>query len=335
MGDGPQDDFDPYAGGHHARFIDERTPMHLISKTFQSRFLLVPCDELNDIILGVVGRAQDVFPTVALHAIAFMSNHLHAIATGPANELPAFMGYIKREISRRWGGHPDVKWFGGMWSDLAATALPTADSQVTTLKYVLSQGVKEDLVKRPQDWPGVQCVNALTLGRTMSGQWFDSTKFSRAKQLEESKKRPEPVKRSDFLKTYDVKLVPLPVWIDLDREEQQRRARAIVDEICREANERRSKTGAVVLGARAVMSTDRNVATPPPRPPWFEYRRRMIAWADARCSETREYIRRYWTFQEAFRRASRAFLAGELAVEFPERAFRPVSWRGPAVLTPT
>jgi REP element-mobilizing transposase RayT len=157
-----------FAGGHHARMFDGRTPMHIISRVYQWRFLLRPNDELNDLILGVVGRGQVVYPKVKLHMSTVMSNHLHAIATGPPTQLPFFIGFIKREISRRWGMRPDVDWPGAMWEPYVATALPTHESQVNALKYVLSQGVKEDLVERPQDWPGVNWFHALLLGRKMS-----------------------------------------------------------------------------------------------------------------------------------------------------------------------
>lgn len=32
-------------------------------------------------------------------------------------------------------------------------------AQVERLNYLLSQGAKENLLSRPQDWPGVHCVN--------------------------------------------------------------------------------------------------------------------------------------------------------------------------------
>lgn len=322
-----EDELKLFAGGHHARFIDESTPMHLISKTFQSRFLLVPCAELNNLIAGVVGRAQIVYPAVSLHAIVFMSNHLHAIATGPANELPAFMGFIKREISRRWGGRPDVDWRGGMWSGLVATALPTPESQVNALRYVLSQGVKEDLVERPELWPGVQSVRALVDGDEMKGDWLDATRYKRALQLEARKQEPAHVDRADFFETYVIALSPLPAWAALEEIERRKLVRELVEEISAEATRRRAETGATVVGAERVMAMSRENRTQSPPPPWFEWRRRMIAWADARAAGTRDFVRRYWQFQDAFRRASRLFLSGELTVEFPLRAFRPVTWR--------
>ena len=63
----------------------------------------------------------------------------------------SFVGFIKKEISRRLGVRYRLP--GTFWqSRFAATALPTAESQLSCLKYLLSQGVKEDLVERPEHW---------------------------------------------------------------------------------------------------------------------------------------------------------------------------------------
>ncbi|MEE8367729.1 MAG: hypothetical protein V3S30_05385 [Thermoanaerobaculia bacterium] len=44
------------------------------TRTVQGRFLLKPSKELNTIILGVLGRVQQLYP-VEIHAFTFLSNH--------------------------------------------------------------------------------------------------------------------------------------------------------------------------------------------------------------------------------------------------------------------
>ena len=97
------DDRTLFAGAHHARRIEPHVPYHVISRIFQGRCLLVPNPELNDLIAGVVGRAQALFSSVTLFAITVLSNHIHALLMGPPDQVPAFLGSIKREISRRYG----------------------------------------------------------------------------------------------------------------------------------------------------------------------------------------------------------------------------------------
>jgi hypothetical protein len=40
-----------------------------------------------------------------------------------------------------------------------ARALPIEETQVKFLKYILNQGVMEDLVERPEHWAGLPCAN--------------------------------------------------------------------------------------------------------------------------------------------------------------------------------
>ncbi len=68
---------------------------------------------------------------------------MHMMLQGPAHQVPAFVGFVKREISRRWGGKPWINWPGTMWHGYLATALPTVESQENCLAYILSQAVKE------------------------------------------------------------------------------------------------------------------------------------------------------------------------------------------------
>ncbi len=69
------DELSPFAGRHHARFHDPNVVYHIISRTFQGALLLTPGPDLNDLIAGVLARAQELFPAVRLYAYAFMSNH--------------------------------------------------------------------------------------------------------------------------------------------------------------------------------------------------------------------------------------------------------------------
>ena len=162
------DDFELLAGTHHARFLPADTPIHVISRIFQGRHLLRPERALNRIVAGVIGRAQRTYPEVKLFAHAFLSTHVHLMLQGPPCDVVSFIGFIKREISRRWGAYPGINWPGTMWHDYLATALPTLQSQVVCLKYILSQAVKEGLVAKAQLWPGVHAAKQLLAGSALT-----------------------------------------------------------------------------------------------------------------------------------------------------------------------
>ena len=144
-------------------------------RTVQSRFLLRPDPLLNEIIPGALARAKHRYG-VELSAFIFLSNHLHILAWATdSKQLARFMGYflskLAREVSRLTGWRDKV--FARRYQ-----AIPISEeeaAQVARLVYILSNGCKEDLVERPQDWPGAHCVDALLSGQPLKGTWFDRT----------------------------------------------------------------------------------------------------------------------------------------------------------------
>jgi len=314
-----------YAGTHHARFIPPDMPIHVISRVFQGRFLLVPHKMLNSIIAGVIGRAQSRYRGVKLFAIAVLCNHMHLMLMGPPQEVVGFIRYVKSSISYRWSRCPWVRWSGTMWHEYISTALPTPESEEVCLKYILSHGVKEKLVTRPQQWPGVHAARHLLTGEPLEGEWFDSTGWTRARDAEKRKKHGRAVRKNAYYTKYRVQFSGLPAWERLTEEERRGRIRQMVSEI--ESEGRLARQGTKALGARAVLRLGRQLRTALPKLPWFEARRKLIAWAAPRDPRTVELVRRHWSFQRAFRWASEAFRKGELTVEFPAGAFRPVTFQ--------
>ncbi len=309
-------------GIHHARYIEADVPYHVISRIFQGRCLLVPTDELNELIVGVVGRALELFPSVVLFALTVLSNHLHAMLRGQPDQVSACLGFVKREISRRYG--PQIGWSGTMWDEYVATALPTVESQVNCLKYLLSQAVKEGLVESPLDWPGVHTAKALLDPKPLRGKWFNATGYGRAVRKQRLRRNPKPVDKERFVTEIEVRLAKLPAWAELADEEYRREVERLVDEVIGEA--RTARRGRRACGARCVRRTPRNTRRSLPKPPWWEERRRMICWADPKAKATREYVARYWAFQAAFRQASDACKAGLTTPAFPAGAFRPARY---------
>ena len=201
---------EPKTGRHHARYLRCDVPVHIISRISQGYCLLVPTQKLNRVIIGATAVALEHYPTVKLYGLAVMSNHLHAMASGDADELAAFIGFIKRETSRRWG--PKVDWEGRMWDEYLATALPTANSQINCLKYILGQGPKENLVDRPEQWPGVHCAKSFVSEKPLRGIWLDATQYGRARIRNEARKRPKKLHKRDYEREMELSFAQIPAW---------------------------------------------------------------------------------------------------------------------------
>ncbi len=109
------------------------------------------------------------------------------------------------------------------------------EAQVGRLVYILSHGCKENLVARPEDWPGVHCVIALLTGEPIEGTWFDRTKEW------EARVRGEDFGVRQFAETEVVNFAPLLCWRHLSEEEYRGRIAELAEAIVEKAAARRSE----------------------------------------------------------------------------------------------
>ena len=202
-------------------------------RTLQGRFLLTPRTELNEIILGALGRAQELYP-VDICAFAFASNHFHLLLRREStHRMAQFMGHFNSNLAREAGrlAHWREKFWGRRYQ-----AIPVSEEEAAQrerLRYILAHGCKEDLVERLRDWPGVSAVRALLEEEPLQGYWFDRTREHA------DRRRGLAFERLSHATPYTVHLEPLPCWEHLSRDEYQQRIAEIVDDIESQAALRR------------------------------------------------------------------------------------------------
>lgn len=215
-------------------------------RTVQGRYLLRPGQASRDLILGVLGRALTLYPSVSLHGFVYLSNHAHLLlSSDDAAAIPAFLCHVNGNVARKMGYLH--QWSGATWDD-SCTPIMIADSAalVARLRYVLSQSVKEGLVERPEEWPGASCVPWF-LGKELAGTWVFREKETRALQ------RARHVDPATYTQRYAVPITPLPCWKNHSLDEIRARVRAMIEDLVEEARVHRAGP---VLGARAAMATD-------------------------------------------------------------------------------
>jgi hypothetical protein len=228
----------------HLRFIpDGGALVEVTCRTVQGRLLLVPSPQLNDIILGVLGRAQRLYP-VEIVAYVFASNHYHLVLrVDHAKQLSDFVGYfnsnLAKEVARRTG------WKEKVWGRRyqAIVISDEVEVQVARLRYCLAHGVKEGLVSRVVEWPGVHCAVPLMTGAAVEGTWFDRTMEYNARL------RGKELEKGESASTEVVRLSPLPCWRDLTAEVYRARVAEIVREIDETAAAARGESLIQPLGA--------------------------------------------------------------------------------------
>ena len=106
-----------------------------------------------------------------IYAFGGLSNHAHwLVGAADVDQLAGFMGYVKSNLAREAGRIVD--WSEKFWGRRyrAIEISPRSRSAwIDRLRYVLSHGPKENLVLRCRDWPGLQCIDALTDAQASRG----------------------------------------------------------------------------------------------------------------------------------------------------------------------
>ena len=261
------------------------------------------------LVLGVLGRALSRHPAVRLHLFVVASNHLHLLLTVPdAKVLSRFMCFVNSNIAREAGRLH--RWREKFWGRrYTAIAVLDERAMLERARYILSHGCKEDLVRRPADWPGVGCTEALLRGTALVGTWYDRTREYRARRA--GKK----VGEQSSAVRYQVPLAPLPCWEGLNEVQVRRRAGELLSEIEREHYQRRAGRG--VLGRRRVLEQD-------PHGLPGEVKKSRAPLCHGSEPQLRESFRlAYRAFREAFGRAARLLRTKRRLVPFPEHSFPP------------
>jgi REP element-mobilizing transposase RayT len=294
------------------RHFDPQTIFFITSRTIQSRFLMAPSDKTNELIGGILARAVRQCQ-VELFAYVFTSNHFHAMVRAPsAIAMSQFLQRLQSNIAVKVGRL--VGWRGRFFARrYSAEPIVDEEAQVERLTYILSHGVKEGLVSRCQQWPGLSCAQALLEdGRASVHQWRNWTrrwKMEVGEDLNVDRFSAECPSETEVLE-----LTPLPCWATLTARERSRFVAEVVAKIDRGApnptkNDTRHLKEQDPHGSPA--KTKRS-----PRPKAHASTKRR--WVEA--------VRRYRDFLSAFRQVSRQWLSGTFEVEFPLHSFRPPPW---------
>jgi REP element-mobilizing transposase RayT len=297
------------------RYIPEpQTLVEVENRTLQGRFLLRPGDPLNERIVAVLARAKKRYG-VQIHAATFLSNHYHLLlSVRDARQLARFMGYvdsnIARQASRLYG------WTGKFWQGRYSHTVVSKEegAQLQRLKYVLSQGCKEHLVAKPEDWPGVQSAAALATGTPLTGTWVDRCAEYEAARSGKS------FDQGAHSTRYELFFTPLPCWDTLDEEERQKRTRELLVEIGQDARRERALTKTPEPNQRTLRRIlRRSIRHRGPRP-----KRRPAPLIHAVSREIRKkFLELFREFVRAYRAAADRLRRGERDVRFPPGCFPP------------
>lgn len=273
------------------RVFDPEKMYFLTNTTEQATFFMTPNDRVTEEIGAVIGRGQSLHP-IQLFGYVVMSNHLHLMVKGDPDKIVAFARYIFGNIARRVSrliNHTGRFWAGRY----RHTIIADDDAARERLSYVLAHGVKEGLVDRAEQWPGLHCIEHLKSESDRVFGWKDCHGEAHEETL---------------------KLSRLPFWIGMSSAQHRRELnQTIKHSVERAAVARGNKPPlgvARVLAANPFAKSEERVRTPQP-----------LCHASNAESAAR-YIAEFREFSAAYRVLSARFRKGD-QVEFPFGSFPP------------
>jgi hypothetical protein len=294
------------------RFVPENALVEITNRTLQGRLLLRPSPELNDLVLGIIGRAQDRYGMV-IHAFVVTSTHAHYLLSPTnAEQLARFMQFVNANIAKAAGRLH--LWPERLWSRrYRSIVIADDEAALARLRYVCAHGAKEGLVGGPGSWPGANCVAALSKGELLRGTWFDRSAEYKARQ------RGETVLAMQFATTYDIKLTQLPGLQHLTECQRQAEIRHMVKEIEEQADASNRAAGREPMGVTAILAQN-----PHARPATTDRSPAPLVHASDRKTKL-EFRAKYRSHFDAFRAGARRLkaCAAVFADMFPLWSFPP------------
>jgi REP element-mobilizing transposase RayT len=282
-------------------------------RSFQRRFLLRPSAETNEVLGGVLSRAVRLHG-VELFSFIVLSDHLHLVVRAPRGNLPRFMQYLLTNVSKKVGRL--VRWQGNFW-ERRYSAEPILDDAALLgrVRYVISHGVKEGLVRRCRDWPGLSSLPLMLDDQPRSFRWFNWTRRASGNR----RRTRRELLDERWAETETLRLTPLPSGSLQNPEARRRFLRRAVRAI-EEQGLRQYRT---VVGRSGVLKRQPQERAAPsrrkPRPLCHTSVPRLLESFRERCR----------AFGDAFRKASIRWRSGDLTAAFPEWAIKPFVWTSP------
>jgi putative transposase len=271
--------------------------MYMITRRCtQRQFLMRPDPETNNAFIYCLAEAAIRYEIGIIFTLA-MSNHHHTGIWDPEGNYPAFLEHFHKLFAKcqnalrgRWEN---------FWSSEQTSVVRLVDAAdvIEKMVYALTNPVKDALVEKAKDWPGVSSLEAQLRGGSLSAT------------------RPKHFFRKDgsMPASVELRLAKPRGFDDVSDEELAKtileRVRQV--EASAAAGRRRSRTP--VLGRNGVLAQRWS-----DRPTRREPRRGLKPGVAARSVWSRlEALLRNRVFRDAYAAARAAFIAGVTDVLFP------------------
>jgi putative transposase len=266
----------------------------------QRQFLLRPDKATNNAFIYCLAVAAQRTGVRVLFTAA-QSNHHHTGIFDPLGKYPDFIEHLHKLLAKCMNA------LRGRWENFwsseqtSVVRLVDAGDVLDKMVYALTNPVKDSLVAKVTDWPGINAFESIMSGGSITAV------------------RPDFFFREDGPMPASVTLtfVRPPEFSNMAADEFAKMLRSRVEAVEADAETRRCETDARVLGKQGVLSQDWRDSPSSPAP-----RRELCPRVAAKNKWSRiEALRRNKEFGDIYRTAFAAFRKGVKDVLFPAGTF--------------
>lgn len=283
-----------------------------VTRRFRNSQLLY-CNNkgLESRVLGSLGKYLEKYQA-KIYAITLFGSHDHPmIQFKPRTKSDFFRDFGARTAEAVKVNVPDFG-TGAVFERRPSEQAITEDmeSHLDRLMYTILQPIEAGLCKNLSDYPGFNSYKYIVTGKPLEVEFFNGADYRRARR------RNKYVDPSKFIERYSITFARIPGCEDMSQEEYSRFIQG-------EYNKRRKKIIAEfeakgyvwpsLVSLRRTRSTE--VAKSPKRSTRNSKRPLVLSVCMERRAEFMEY---YFSTLAQFKKASRAYLAGDRMVEFPQ-----------------
>lgn len=284
-------------------------------RTINSRLWFVNNPKLDKKVLTYLARYREMHG-VKLYAFVIMGNHYHMIAQFPRGNRAKFT----KDFNARFTGIflSTVKNFRGgkVWArPYRPQALPNREDVEEWFFYCALNPVSSGLVERIGEYTSYNSFVDSVSGRVREFTYVDWTEYN-------NRRRTNPrVEISEYTYKHELRFDRLPGYEDTTAEEYKKGMFAKLEErrqkiVLERKRENKGFAGvAVIRGTKAgsYPKTTKRSTRETPRPLVLTL-----------CAETkRRYLEWYFGIVDAYKKCSKSYREGNLAVEFPPGTYRP------------
>ena len=297
------------------RIEDSSVYSFITSRTINSRLWFVRNKRLEDRILGYLAKYVDSHK-VELYATNIQGNHVHIAARFPLSNRGCFMRDLNARTAE--GVRFTVKEFeGGPLFERRYSEQALVESYDLEEKffYCALQPVKAGLCQRISDYPGYNSFSDATSNIKRKYEVIDWAEYNKKKKYNPR------LNIKDYTTYYELSYLRLPQYKSLSHREYKKLMLQKLEEQRQEIVKKRIAEGLGFLDPSHLLEVQ-----PGSLPHKTKKSRRYDYRPLAFCKDPTlkaEYMTKRFGVIDAYKKASKAYLAGDEHVEFPPFTYKP------------